>query len=84
MRNTHSIEYRDLMSWLAEMRKKRGITQLDLAHKVGRPQSFVCKYEQCERRLDAIEFCQIAKLLGAKNKEICQKLGIIGGEKCQG
>jgi transcriptional regulator with XRE-family HTH domain len=36
-----------------------------LAETLGRPQSFVAKYESGERRLDAAEFVGIARALGA-------------------
>jgi hypothetical protein len=34
-----------------------------LAKKLGRPQSFVSKFERGERRLDVIEFLEVAKAL---------------------
>jgi transcriptional regulator with XRE-family HTH domain len=50
---------------LVEARKKAGITQTQLAVKLGRPQSFVAKYEGRERRLDVAEYMAIARALGA-------------------
>ena len=46
-------------------RAKAGVTQASLAKQLGRPQSFVAKYEAKERRLDVAEFVMIARLLGA-------------------
>jgi ribosome-binding protein aMBF1 (putative translation factor) len=46
-------------------RNKAGVTQTTLAETVGRPQSFVAKYESGERRLDAAEFVGIARAVGA-------------------
>lgn len=40
-----------------------GMTQTDVARELGRPQSFVSKYERGERRLDMIEFLDIAAVL---------------------
>ena len=37
-------------------RKAAGLTQHALARRLGRPQSFVAKYEGGERRLDVVEF----------------------------
>jgi len=45
-------------------RKNAGVTQAELARKLGRPQSFVSKIESGERRIDVIEFLQIAKHVG--------------------
>ena len=50
---------------LVEARKKAGVTQTQLAMKLGRPQSFVVKYEGRERRLDVAEYLMIARALGA-------------------
>ena len=49
---------------LIQARKAAGMTQLGLAAKLSRPQSFVSKFERGERRLDVIEFLDIAQALG--------------------
>ena len=41
------------------------VTLASLAEKLGRPQSFVAKYESRERRLDVAEFIGIARAIGA-------------------
>ena len=40
------------------------MTQVQIAEKMGRPQSFVSKYERGERRLDFSEFVELADVLG--------------------
>lgn len=50
---------------LIEARTARNLTQVELAKKLKRPQSFVSKYERGERRLDVIEFFEVARALGA-------------------
>jgi transcriptional regulator with XRE-family HTH domain len=44
-------------------RKSAGLTQVGLADRLGRPQSFVSKYERGERKLDVIEFCEVCRAL---------------------
>ena len=44
-------------------RTQKGWSQKELAEKLGRPQSYVSKYETCERRLDFIETARIAAVL---------------------
>lgn len=39
-------------------------TQQEVAQRLGRPQSFVAKYEGGERRLDVIEFIAVTEVLG--------------------
>lgn len=60
-----SDEYERLVKFLAAVRRGTGMRQQALAKKLGRPQSFVAKYEGGERRIDVIEFITIARALGA-------------------
>ncbi len=59
---------------LKEMRQKRGITQVELAEKLGVPQSFVSKYESGERQLDILELRQICQLIGISFVDFIQQL----------
>ena len=56
-------EYRLFRKMLIEARENAGLTQTQLAKAFQKPQSFVSKYENGERRLDVIEFLQIADCL---------------------
>ena len=49
---------------LIEARKAKDLTQVELAKTLKRPQSFVSKYERGERRLDVVEFFEVARALG--------------------
>ena len=53
LRSPRQVKLRNL---LRDLREKGGLTQADVAVRLGRPQSFVAKYEGGERRLSAIEF----------------------------
>lgn len=46
---------------LVDARKDGGWTQEQIAAKLGKPQSFVAKYEGGERRLDLIELIDVAR-----------------------
>jgi transcriptional regulator with XRE-family HTH domain len=48
---------------LADARERAGLTQAQLASRLGRPQSFVSKFENGERRLDVVEFLDVARAL---------------------
>ena len=61
MRNDAYQKFREL---LVDARKKAGVTQAELSGRLKRPQSFVSKYERGERRLDVVEFGEVAKALG--------------------
>lgn len=56
-------KYEKFRKLLIEYRLKQKATQTELAERLGRPQSFVSKYENGERRLDLIEFLDIAATL---------------------
>ncbi|MCK1397090.1 helix-turn-helix transcriptional regulator [Bradyrhizobium sp. 4] len=58
-----SAEYARLIGLLVAARQKAGIRQHGLAKKLGRPQSFVAKYEGGERRIDLVEFVAIARAM---------------------
>jgi transcriptional regulator with XRE-family HTH domain len=50
---------------LIERRKDVGLTQQALIERLGQPQSYVAKYELGERRVDVVEFIEIARGLDA-------------------
>ena len=60
-----SPDYDRLVATLVAVRHAAGIRQQALAKKLGKPQSFIAKYEGGERRIDMIEFITIARALGA-------------------
>jgi len=49
---------------LREMREECGLTQAQLADRLSMPQSYVSKYETGERRVDAAELQEFARLYG--------------------
>ena len=56
--------YRSLIQKLVEQRKHQGLTQEGLAQRIGLHQQFVSRFELGERRLDVVEFADIARALG--------------------
>ena len=63
-----------LCSELRKARNAAGLTQADVAERLGRPQSFVAKYEGGERRLDVIEFIGVAEATGFDPAEVVRAL----------
>jgi transcriptional regulator with XRE-family HTH domain len=68
-----SAEYERFVELLVAVRHKAGIRQQALAKKLGRPQSFIAKYEGGERRIDVVEFVEIARALGAEPVKLFQE-----------
>lgn len=50
-----SKAYQDFLRALVALRRDKGVSQADLAKHLGKPPSFVAKYELGERRLDVVE-----------------------------
>lgn len=66
VKSIHRKEYKELLAALAQARKEAGMTQAELAKKLKKPQSYVSKVENGERRLDVVELIEIARLIGFK------------------
>jgi transcriptional regulator with XRE-family HTH domain len=73
-KNPHSERSKRLRAALAEARKKAGLTQADVAKRLSRPQSFVAKYENGERRLDVLEFLDVTAAIGCDAARIIKQL----------
>lgn len=65
--------HQELIGFIASARKAAGITQVELAERLGKPQSFVSKVERGERRLDVIEFCELAEALRRDPAKLLQE-----------
>lgn len=55
MSSIHSPRYQKLIEQLIYTRESLNITQVELATCLKKPQSYVSKIENCDRRLDIIE-----------------------------
>ncbi len=67
-------QYQTFLSMLVKERKKANLTQVQLASTLKKPQSFISKYEKGERRLDVIEFLDIARAIGFDETLFISKL----------
>lgn len=59
---------------LIEIRQSSKLTQVQVAQRLHKPQSFVSKYERGERRLDVVEFLEVAKALEVNPSELLTQL----------
>lgn len=64
-RTTFTAPYREMLRLLKSARKEAGITQAELALTLGKPQSYVSKFERGERSIDLVEFLQIVRAIGS-------------------
>lgn len=70
----HDPAYGKAVRALVARRLAIGMTQAELAAKLRKPQSYVSKSENLERRLDIAEFLRIAKALDMTPRAIVQAL----------
>lgn len=59
---------------LKQLRLEAQLTQIELAQRLGKPQSYVSKYESGERRLDIIEIREICLVAGESLVKFCERL----------
>lgn len=56
--------YREFTRRLVQARKDAGLTQVQVARRLGKPHTFISKCELGERRVDFVELQQFARLYG--------------------
>ena len=61
---TASKRHQTLIALLIEKREAKGMTQADVAKKLGQYQSFVARIESGQRRVDVIEYLELAEVIG--------------------
>jgi len=62
-------EYRRLVEHLRALREERGLAQVVLARRLGWPQQRVSQIESGARRLDVVEFMELAGHLGLSHQD---------------
>nr|WP_206615447.1 helix-turn-helix transcriptional regulator [Solirhodobacter olei] len=67
------------MDALRSARQGAGLTQQQVADRLGRPQSFVAKVEGYERRLDVVEFLHLCRAIGIDASAMIDKLKVEAG-----
>lgn len=76
-KSVHTKEYKALRAELRAVRDRAGLTQRDLAAKLGVPHSWVAKVEAGERRIDVVE---LAWFLAACGEDAAATIsGLVAG-----
>ena len=60
----YSERHGRLRTLLKEKRRAAGLTQTVVAERLGKPPSYVAKYEGGDRRLDVLEYLDVAAAIG--------------------
>lgn len=74
MKSKSNDAYRQFQRMLVEVRQKSGLSQQEVADRLGRPQTYVSKCELGTRRMDVIEFVKFAKVVGFDPAVFIKKL----------
>lgn len=70
----HSAEHRILVDLLRELRVVRKLSQLDLAARMDRPQSYISAVERGGRGLDLLQVLEFTKAMGVTFTEFATEL----------
>lgn len=70
MKTIYQENYRKLIGKLIVIRKTANLTQAQIAQKLQKPQSYIAKIENFERKLDILEFVQLCQILGVRPSEV--------------
>jgi transcriptional regulator with XRE-family HTH domain len=65
-KSIHTKEYKVFVERLKKARIEAGLTQVEAAKKIGRPQSHISNVENGQQRVDIVELKRFAKLYGKK------------------
>ena len=69
-------EYERLRTTLRQLRQERGLSQEQLAARLGVRQEWISRYEVGERRLDVVELVELARALEVSLAEILRRADI--------
>lgn len=69
-----SPSYRAAVGVLVAARKSAGLTQRELAARMGRQYSVIANIERGERQIDVVEFIAIARALGDDELELMRQI----------
>jgi transcriptional regulator with XRE-family HTH domain len=70
----HSEENQTLVAILVKARKAAGMTQAELADKLGKPQQFISRLESGQRRIDLLEFIMLARALDLEPRTLLARV----------
>jgi transcriptional regulator with XRE-family HTH domain len=73
-KSIYSQEYSLFLEHLRRAREEQGLTQTEVAERLGQTQSFVSKVERGERRIDIVELRAFCNAMGLSTSEFVQRI----------
>lgn len=80
-KSIYSKEYSLFIEELRKAREEKGLTQTEVAERLGRTQSFVSKVERSERRIDVVEVRAFCSAIGISFPEFIRSIDKIFDDK---
>ncbi|MEP6827314.1 MAG: helix-turn-helix transcriptional regulator [Aestuariivirga sp.] len=71
-----SVRHKALVDLLIAKREAANMTQAELAERLGEYQSFIARMESGQRRVDVVEFIEIARVLNFDAAKALKKLAL--------
>lgn len=72
-----SARHQRLAELIAQYRREAGLKQADVARELGRHQPFITSIENGQRRIDVVEFLQLARIIGFDPHDVLHMLAAI-------
>lgn len=73
-RTVTSPRHKALVTIIKDEREAKGLRQADVAAKFGQPYMWMQRVESGERRIDVVEFCELANIIGFDARKVIAKL----------
>ncbi len=74
MKSDLSRKHLQFQRLLIQAREEAGLSQQELADRLGRHQTYVSKCERGERRMDVLEFLEVMKAIGSNPVRFIKQL----------
>jgi transcriptional regulator with XRE-family HTH domain len=68
------VQYKKFAEWFKETREASAMSQAQFARRIGKSQGFVARTETGERRMDIVEFIELAIALGTSPPKLFQRV----------
>jgi transcriptional regulator with XRE-family HTH domain len=74
-KSIYTDRWEQLLKILKRLRVEKGLTQVQLAAQLDRPQSLIAKIESGERKLDVCQFLDYMEALDASAEDVIREMG---------
>ena len=74
VKTIYQESYKAFIKELVLARKASGLTQMQVAEKLSKPQSYIAKVEGADRKLDVMEFVELCEVIHQDPSELIKLL----------